>query len=763
MAVLILRALPASAQVTPTPTAPPPDDTPSVRVGGLLFADFTQTIAPTITDGAAATVSPSAFNVTRAYINVAGQLNHLFAFRITPDIVRETGGGSSIAGSETLRLKYGYVQMNLDDWLWRGTFVRAGMIQTPYIDFEETVYRYRFQGTVFAEREGFMSSADFGAAIRTLTPGGYGEIMAGVYNGEGYTRADPNNQKAIEIRGTLRPFPSGNLPRGLRVTAFYTRRSHGAGRASGAGRSGSSPSSTASSTSPGAVLDAVDQASPAAPRVPARGTSFWMTPRLPLGPPPVAPAGRHGARVARRAVPLRSDSSPIATSQASSSAGSPAWRTGPRCAAPATARHSCSTSSASATPISCRRGRTSGGWPCTCWSGSDSRRTVMAASAARQDNHRGARGRRDRRGLTRRNPGARRSRAPARRSRIRSTRAGSTSTRKRHPEVEFAYQSIGSGGGIRQLTDEFVFFGASDAPMLEEELLAAPARIIHIPTVVGAVVPVYNVPGVARELKFTGALLAEMFLGRITNWNDPAIARLNEGSRCRRSKITPVFRADSSGTTYVWSDFLSKVSPEWRRQVGANRVSTVPHGLSVKGGSEGVSGAVTQTRGAIGYVELTYAVRNGLAAGVVQNSDGEFVRASVASMSAAADAAVGRMPRDLRASITNAPGKGAYPASSFTWLLLYETRGPAPQPVDGGLPHVGAQRRPGDGAGSRLRAAPARHCVARQSSAREDQNLTSARSRIGTIPTGARASAESMPRECRESAPRPTRTASAIR
>src|SRR5580765_7115823 len=137
---------------------------------------------------------------------------------------------------------------------------------------------------------------------------------------------------------------------------------------------------------------------------------------------------------------------------------------------------------------------------------------------------------------------------------------------KRRPEVEFAYQSIGSGGGIRQLTDQFVFFGASDAPMLEEELLAAPARIIHIPTVVGAVVPVYNVPGVPRELKFTGALLADMFLGRITNWNDPAIARLNEGVALPPIEITPVFRADSSGTSYGCSDFLSKVSAEWRRQ-----------------------------------------------------------------------------------------------------------------------------------------------------------------------------------------------------
>jgi len=288
MAVLFLGAVPASAQVTPTPTVPPPDDTPSVRVGGVLFADFTQTLAPTIVDTGGAVVSPSAFNVTRAYVNVTGQLNHLFAFRITPDIVRETGNGSSIAGSETLRLKYGYVQMNLDDWLWRGTFARAGMIQTPYVDFEETVYRYRFQGTVFAEREGFMVSSDFGAAIRTLTPGGYGEIMAGVYNGEGYQRADPNNQKAIEIRGTLRPFPSGNLPRGLRVTGFYTG-DHTVQDADRRRTIGMVTFEHRFLNMAWSYLDAVDQASPAAPRVPARGTSFWMTPRVLLGPPPVAP------------------------------------------------------------------------------------------------------------------------------------------------------------------------------------------------------------------------------------------------------------------------------------------------------------------------------------------------------------------------------------------------------------------------------------------------------------------------------------------
>ena len=288
MAVLIFGAVPAFAQVTPTPTLPPPDDTPNVRVGGLLYADFTQTIAPTIVDAGGAVVSPTAFNVTRAYVNVTGQLNHLFAFRITPDIARETGSGSSLAGSEIERLKYAYMQMDLDDWLWRGTFVRGGMIQTPYIDFEEAVYRYRFQGTVFAEREGFMVSSDFGAAIRTLTPGGFGEIVAGVYNGEGYTRPDPNNQKAFEIRGTLRPFPYGNLPRGLRLTVFYA----GDHPVQNAQRRRTIALVTFEHrflTMAGSYLDAVDQATPAASRVPARGTSFWMTPRLPLGPPPVAP------------------------------------------------------------------------------------------------------------------------------------------------------------------------------------------------------------------------------------------------------------------------------------------------------------------------------------------------------------------------------------------------------------------------------------------------------------------------------------------
>jgi phosphate transport system substrate-binding protein len=240
------------------------------------------------------------------------------------------------------------------------------------------------------------------------------------------------------------------------------------------------------------------------------------------------------------------------------------------------------------------------------------------------------------------------------------------------PGVEISYQSIGSGAGIRQLTDQFVFFGATDAPMIEQELLDAPARIVHIPTVVGAVVPIYNVPGLPRALKFSGPLLADIFMGRITNWNDPAIARLNDGITLPPIEISLVVRGDSSGTAFVWSDFLSKVSPEWRRLVGSNRLWTLPIGVTAKG-SEGVSATVKQVRGAIGYVELTYATRNGLDVGLVQNGEGEFVQASIASMTAAAAAAIGRMPHDLRVSITNAPGKGVYPISSFTWLLLYES------------------------------------------------------------------------------------------
>jgi phosphate transport system substrate-binding protein len=245
---------------------------------------------------------------------------------------------------------------------------------------------------------------------------------------------------------------------------------------------------------------------------------------------------------------------------------------------------------------------------------------------------------------------------------------------KTRSDFRVTYQSIGSGAGIRQLTDLFVFFGATDTPMTEDELLAAPRRIVHLPTVVGAVAPVYNIPGVATGLKFSGPLLADIFLGKITNWNDPAVARLNPGVALPPVEITPVYRAESSGTSLIWSDFLSKTSTDWRRLVGATRTIKVPTGISTRG-SEGVSALVKQTAGAIGYVEVIYARRNAIALGQVQNAAGEFVSPSIAAIAAAADAAVGKMPGDLRVSITNAPGSGVYPIASFTWILLYENPG----------------------------------------------------------------------------------------
>jgi phosphate transport system substrate-binding protein len=242
---------------------------------------------------------------------------------------------------------------------------------------------------------------------------------------------------------------------------------------------------------------------------------------------------------------------------------------------------------------------------------------------------------------------------------------------KLHPEVEVNYQSIGSGGGIRQLQAQTVFFGATDGPMTNEQLQAAPGKIFHFPTVLGADVPVYNIPNVKSELKFSGPLLADIFLGKITKWNDPAIVKLNSGVSLPATDITVVHRSDGSGTTYIWVDYLAKVSPEWKTKVGVNTSVNWPTGVGGKG-NEGVAGLVTQTPGSIGYVELIYAIQNKISYGTVQNMDGEFVQASEQSVTAAATAAASQMPPDFRVSITNAPGKGAYPISSFTWLLLYE-------------------------------------------------------------------------------------------
>jgi phosphate transport system substrate-binding protein len=242
---------------------------------------------------------------------------------------------------------------------------------------------------------------------------------------------------------------------------------------------------------------------------------------------------------------------------------------------------------------------------------------------------------------------------------------------KRYPYVQINYQSIGSGGGIRQITNQTVFFGATDGPMTNDQLLAAPGKILHLPTVLGAVVPVYNIPGVSVELRFSGQVLADIFLGKVTKWNDPAIAKLNAGVSLPSADITVVHRSDGSGTSYVWVDYLAKVSPEWKSKVGVNTAVNWPTGVGGKG-NEGVSGLVTQMPGSIGYVELIYALQNKISYGAVQNMAGEFVKASESSVTAAAAAASTQMPADFRVSITNAPGKGVYPISSFTWLLLYE-------------------------------------------------------------------------------------------
>jgi phosphate transport system substrate-binding protein len=242
---------------------------------------------------------------------------------------------------------------------------------------------------------------------------------------------------------------------------------------------------------------------------------------------------------------------------------------------------------------------------------------------------------------------------------------------KLHPEVQINYQSIGSGGGIRQVIAQTVFFGATDGPMTEEQLKMAPGPILHLPTVLGAVVPVYNIAGVSSELKFSGPVLADVFLGKVKKWNDPAIARLNPGVNLPSTDITVVHRSDGSGTTYIFVDYLAKVSPEWQSKVGVNTSVNWPAGVGGKG-NEGVSGLVSQTPGSIGYVELIYALQNNISFGSVQNAKGEFVKASPDTVTKAAAGAAANMPADFRVSITNADGDGAYPISSFTWVLLYQ-------------------------------------------------------------------------------------------
>jgi phosphate transport system substrate-binding protein len=242
---------------------------------------------------------------------------------------------------------------------------------------------------------------------------------------------------------------------------------------------------------------------------------------------------------------------------------------------------------------------------------------------------------------------------------------------KLHPDIRINYQPLGSGAGVRQITGRTVFFGASDGPMTPDQLLAAPGKILHLPTVLGAVVPVYNVPGVSQELKFSGPVLADIFLGKITKWNDPAVVKLNPGVNLPGADIVVAHRSDGSGTTYIWVDYFSKVSPEWKKRVGVAQSVNWPVGVAAAK-NDGVAAIVSQTPGAIGYVELIYALQTKTAYGQVQNANGKFVKASIDSVTAAAAEAAKQMPADYRVSITNAPGDAVYPISSFTWLLLYQ-------------------------------------------------------------------------------------------
>ena len=240
---------------------------------------------------------------------------------------------------------------------------------------------------------------------------------------------------------------------------------------------------------------------------------------------------------------------------------------------------------------------------------------------------------------------------------------------KLHSDIQFNYQSIGSGGGIRQVLAGTVDFGASDGPMTDEQLSQYKGKLFHIPTVLGGVVPAYNIPGVSEELKFTPDILAGIFLGKITSWNDPLIAKANPGVNLPGQTIVVVHRSDGSGTSYIFTDYLSKVSSEWASSVGRNTSVKWPVGLGGKG-NEGVAGQVRLVPGSIGYIELIYAVQNHIPYGSVKNSFGAFVKASLESVTSAAS--VKSMPSDFRVSITNPPGKDAYPIASFTWLLIPE-------------------------------------------------------------------------------------------
>lgn len=242
---------------------------------------------------------------------------------------------------------------------------------------------------------------------------------------------------------------------------------------------------------------------------------------------------------------------------------------------------------------------------------------------------------------------------------------------KLHPDLKIDYQSIGSGGGIKQLKEQTVDFGASDAPMSDADLKSAPGEILHIPTVLGAVVITYNLAGVGQPLRFSPEVLADIFLGKIKKWNDPRMAADNPGVTLPANDVVVVHRSDGSGTSAVFTDYLSKVSPEWKEKVGAGVSPSWPTGIGGKG-NEGVTGQIKNTPNTIGYVELVYAVKNNLPVAHIKNASGNFVEPSIDAVTAAAAATAANTPDDLRVSITNATGAQAYPIASYTYILVYK-------------------------------------------------------------------------------------------
>lgn len=291
IATLLMTALPmvvAAQAPTPPPATPPPApapapapnpaDTPNIRIGATIYADYTFVQSPEITDADGNTVHSNAFNVGRSYINITGNLSRIVNFRITPDISRETGTGSSLNGSLVFRIKYAFMQFNLDDWTGAGSWTRLGIQQTPIVDFEEGIYRYRFQGTVFPEREGFLTSSDAGASFHANLPQNYGDVHVGIYNGEGYSRLEANDTKAFQIRGTLRPLPTHTIWRGLRVHGFWDNDSyvkHADKKRTMAMVTFEHPQLNAGFD----YLAAADQTSVTMRKRDARGFSFWATPR----------------------------------------------------------------------------------------------------------------------------------------------------------------------------------------------------------------------------------------------------------------------------------------------------------------------------------------------------------------------------------------------------------------------------------------------------------------------------------------------------